>query len=76
MRESLEGEGHIVEEAADGEAAIQALSASEFDLAFLDIRMPGASGLDVLEQIRATGTQTAIVIITVPPAVTLRMALH
>ena len=64
LRESLEGEGHVVEEASDGEAATQALSASEFDLAFLDIRMPGASGLDVLEQIRATGTQTAIVIIT------------
>jgi len=64
LREALEGEGHLVEEARDGDAAIQALSAAEFDLAFVDIRMPGITGLEVLDQIRTTGSTTAIVIIT------------
>ena len=64
LREALEGEGHLVEEARDGEAAIQALLGSEFDLAFVDIRMPGITGLEVLDQIRTTGSTTAIVIIT------------
>lgn len=37
----------IVAEAADGDAALQAFAAHRPDLAFLDIRMPGPSGLDV-----------------------------
>ena len=49
LREALEGEGHAVEEARDGQAADQALSAGDFDLAFLDIRMPGLTGLEVLD---------------------------
>jgi two-component system nitrogen regulation response regulator GlnG len=64
LREALEGEGHTVDEAADGEAAAQALSSGAFDLAFLDIRMPGQTGLEVLEQLRGTGATTAVVIIT------------
>jgi len=64
LREALEGEGHAVEEARDGQAADQALSAGDFDLAFLDIRMPGLTGLEVLEQLRTTGCSTAVVIIT------------
>ena len=64
LREALEGEGHRVEEARDGDSAAQQLAAGAFDLAFVDIRMPGRSGLEVLEQVRATGSTTAIVIIT------------
>jgi DNA-binding LytR/AlgR family response regulator len=37
----------IVAEAADGDAALQAFAAHRPDVAFLDIRMPGRSGLDV-----------------------------
>lgn len=64
LREALEAEGHVVTETGDGETAAQLLSSSHFDLAFIDIRMPGQTGLEVLEQVRATGTSTAIVIIT------------
>ncbi len=64
LREALEGDGHQVEEATDGESASQFLSSGEFDLAFLDIRMPNRSGLEVLEQLQATRSNTAVVIIT------------
>jgi DNA-binding LytR/AlgR family response regulator len=37
----------IVAECEDGVAAVEALDALQPDIAFLDIRMPGASGLDV-----------------------------
>src|SRR5581483_4259219 len=37
----------IVAEASDGDAALQAFAAHRPDVAFLDIRMPGRSGLDV-----------------------------
>ena len=41
-----------------------ALEREEFDLAFLDIRMPGATGLEVLERARTAANETSVVIIT------------
>ena len=64
LRETLESAGHEVVEAASGEAALQALAAQPFDVAFFDIRMPGPSGLELLEQVRALGSDVAVVIIT------------
>jgi two-component system, NtrC family, nitrogen regulation response regulator GlnG len=64
LRETLESAGHEVVEVASGEAALQALSSGDFDLAFVDIRMPGPSGLELLEQVRALARDVAVVIIT------------
>ncbi len=64
MKESLEEAGHEVVPVDSGDAALEALADGSFDLAFLDIRMPGPSGLEILDRIGATGTQTAVVIIT------------
>ena len=64
LRETLESAGHEVVEAASGEAALQELAARAFDVAFFDIRMPGPSGLELLEQVRALGSDVAVVIIT------------
>ncbi len=62
LRETLEGMGCSVVEAASGDAALEALLAGAFEVAFLDIRMPGPSGLELLE--RARGRDTAFVIMT------------
>jgi two-component system nitrogen regulation response regulator GlnG len=64
LREALETAGHEIDEVETGDAALEALSGGGFDLAFLDIRMPGPSGLDLLERIDALGVDTAAVIIT------------
>jgi len=64
LREALEAEGHRVNEVPDGESALDALNSNQFDLAFLDIRMPGSSGLEILDHLRSTGSDTAVVIIT------------
>lgn len=42
----------IVAEAADGDAALAAIDAERPDLVFLDIQMPGRSGLRVLDEAR------------------------
>jgi two-component system nitrogen regulation response regulator GlnG len=64
LREALEAIGCRVAEAASGDAALAALSGESFDLAFLDIRMPGPSGLELLESARAGGSDANIVIMT------------
>lgn len=48
-------------EANDGVDAIDKVRSLSPDLLFLDVRMPGASGLDVLEQ---TGTEAAVIFTT------------
>jgi two-component system nitrogen regulation response regulator GlnG len=64
LREALEQQGCEVVEAEDGDAALEHLGAGSYDLAFLDIRMPGLTGLELLERMPALGVDTAAVIIT------------
>jgi two-component system, LytTR family, response regulator len=53
LLQSLEAEGRvtIVGEAGDGVEAVEKLSAEPCDMVFLDIRMPGLDGFDVLEKL-------------------------
>jgi two-component system nitrogen regulation response regulator GlnG len=64
LQETLESLGHEVKAVEDGDAALRALQLERFDLAFVDIRMPGLTGLEVLKQSRAAGNDVAIVLIT------------
>ncbi|MBW2576592.1 MAG: sigma-54-dependent Fis family transcriptional regulator [Deltaproteobacteria bacterium] len=64
LRETLEEDGREVVEVDNGDAAFEALAAGEFQIAFVDIRMPGLTGLELLDRLKAVGSQTAIVIIT------------
>jgi len=50
--------------ASDGSSALRKLDAHEFDLALLDITMPGKSGTDVLREIQAKYPDTAVIMIT------------
>ncbi len=64
LRETLEEAGHEIVEVASGDEALAMLTSESFALAFLDIRMPGPSGLEILSQLRSSGTDTPVVIIT------------
>jgi len=64
LRETLEQEGFDVVEVADGETAFEQLSTGDFELGFVDIRMPGLSGLEVLERLSTGPSDPSIVIIT------------
>ncbi|HVA78900.1 MAG TPA: response regulator, partial [Candidatus Binataceae bacterium] len=44
LRHRLEAEGYSVEEAPDSAAALEALRSNRFDVAILDIIMPGVGG--------------------------------
>ena len=50
--------------AGSGEAALEALTASAFDVILLDILMPGIDGLEVLERIRARTQAPQVIMLT------------
>jgi DNA-binding NtrC family response regulator len=68
MRESLAGwlerDGHDVETAVSGEAALGRLKEIRYDILFLDIKMEGMSGLEVLKQVKENDPDVAVVMIT------------
>lgn len=64
LRECLECEGFDVTSAGGGAEALGILSHSQFDLIFLDVRMPEVSGTEVLRQMRQMGVNTPVVMIT------------
>jgi len=64
MRMTLEYEGFEVLEAASGVEGIQAVETEEPDLVFLDIKMPGMDGLEVLDELMKGSASTHVVIIS------------
>ena len=64
LRHRLEADGHRVEEAIDSASALAALRSNRFDVALLDIIMPGNGGLDVLSAAHSETIRTLIIVIT------------
>ena len=60
----LSGKGYAVITAENGEEALRKLSEEKYDVVYTDIRMPGMSGLDVAEKVKARRPWTPVVIIT------------
>jgi DNA-binding NtrC family response regulator len=64
MRSELPRLGHEVTVCPDGKAALKALEKSTFDAAILDLRMPGMSGMEVLEHLKQTTPDTEAIVMT------------
>ena len=64
LRHRLEADGYAVQEAGDSTAALAALRSNQFDVALVDIIMPGVGGLDVLSAARTENIRTLIFVIT------------
>jgi DNA-binding NtrC family response regulator len=68
MRESLAGwlerDGHQVQSAPSGEAALKKCAQTRFDILLVDIKMEGMSGLEVLRRIKEADPEVAVVMIT------------
>src|SRR5439155_2052348 len=62
--------GHDVEEASNGNAAIERLHESYFDVVLSDLKMGGSDGLDVLRTTRALHPTTAVILMTAFGSVT------
>ena len=64
LKNALEAQGYEIDFAEDGEQALARLAATPYPLAFIDIKMPGATGLEILDRLRARGCDTSVIIIT------------
>ncbi len=64
MRSELPRLGHEVTVCPDGKSALRALEKGNFDAAILDIRMPGLSGVEVLEQLKQIAPSTEAILLT------------
>ena len=60
----LSEEGYRVKAVSDGAAALKELETGNFDLVLTDIRMPHASGLNVLERARASYLHQPVILMT------------
>src|SRR3989337_887661 len=60
----LKDAGHEVEEASNGNAAIERLHDSFFDIVLSDLKMGGSDGMDVLRTPRALHPTTAVILMT------------
>jgi DNA-binding NtrC family response regulator len=60
----LRQEGYRVTAVKNGYEAIKAIDEEIFDLALVDLRMPGMDGIEVLERIKTRRPQTRVIIFT------------
>lgn len=68
VRESLkhwfEEEGYIIETAENGMSALEKFSPGAYDLALLDMKMPGMTGLELLKKIKQIDEDCIVILIT------------
>lgn len=54
----------VVAEAADGEQALAVIAQAKPDVVLLDIRMPGCTGIEVLQRLKESGTLPPTILLT------------
>jgi DNA-binding NtrC family response regulator len=64
MQMELPRLGHEVTVCPDGTAAVKALEKGSFDVALLDVKMPGLTGIEVLAKVRQASPDTQVIIMT------------
>jgi DNA-binding NtrC family response regulator len=64
LRDTLEGEGHSVLQAATGEEALDRFAQASCDLVLLDLILPDLNGLQVLRRIKRQAAEVPVIIMT------------
>src|SRR5436309_13351943 len=71
MAVALQGQGHVVEEAADADEALRRLRAGRFDVVLADYELPDKTGATMLSEASQSGLlgrANALVVTGYPPA--------
>ncbi len=64
LRKALERSGYDVEEAPDGQAAIDKVRSRRYLLVLSDLKLPGHSGIDVLREARRAEPTLPVILVT------------
>jgi DNA-binding NtrC family response regulator len=64
MSQVLTREGYQVKEAREGREGLELFQKENFHLVFLDLKLPGMKGLDVLSRMKEVSPETPVIIIT------------
>ncbi|MCB4791431.1 MAG: response regulator [Elusimicrobia bacterium] len=67
LEEYLKSQGYNVQAACDGYTAISMFEKNEYDLVFLDIRMPGIDGIETLGEMKKRKPKSKVVIVSGVP---------
>jgi DNA-binding response OmpR family regulator len=70
LEKGLRANGFQTEVVADGEDALRLGRSDRFDLAILDIGLPGKDGLEVLRELRRSGQTLPVLVLTARSSVT------
>lgn len=74
VKKGLGQDGHVVDWARTGDEGFAWLTASEFDVAIVDVMLPGLGGLDLIRAARAARIVTPIIVLSARDAVDDRVA--
>src|SRR4029079_17288296 len=69
VRRGVEEQGWGRQLVADGEEGERLATSDAFDIVILDMRLPGKSGMDVLNSLRARGFERPVLVLTAQDAV-------
>jgi len=70
VSEFLRNHGHEVDEATNGDQALEKISRESYGLIISDIRMPGTDGLRLLERTKVLAPATPVVLMSSDPTIT------
>jgi EAL domain-containing protein (putative c-di-GMP-specific phosphodiesterase class I)/ActR/RegA family two-component response regulator len=69
LARSVRSHGYVVEEASNGQIAVDRLRGANFDVVVSDINMPGMDGIKLLRAIREYDLDLPVILMTAAPAV-------
>jgi two-component system OmpR family response regulator len=64
MAERLAGRGFVVDQAQNGNQALEKIDEAKYDVIVLDFMMPGMDGLETLKRIRAQKPDLQVILLT------------
>ena len=64
LTDLLQAEGYTVDHAGEGISGLAKATGEPFDVIILDVMLPGKNGFDICREIRSTGSDVAILMLT------------
>lgn len=71
---ALKASGYAVDETGDGAEGWKLTQDHDYDVAILDIMLPGMDGREILRRMRAAGNETPVLFLTAKDAIEDRVA--